>query len=260
MQHYRVGQVAALTGVSIRTLHHYDAIGLLAPSKRQASGRRLYSSADLLKLQQILTLRYLGFELRQICELLQRADFDVIASLRIQRGVVRDRISELERIEAVLSRLLEDRLSSGEWNWNAVAKASAAVQLGFEQKGSNMNDYYTPEQIRQKADELTRGANGEQLQALERHWRELVRDVHANLDLPPESPKARELAARWDDIHERARPLFASAENLWESLGRAHLDGLYDHIDEAGHADDYAFIRQVKAAARHQPPDSAKGK
>ncbi len=99
-QHYRVGQVAALIGVSILTLHHYDGIGLLHPSMRLESGHRLYSSADLLKLQQILTLRNLGFELRQIRELLQRTDFDAIASLRIQRRVVRDRISEQERIEA----------------------------------------------------------------------------------------------------------------------------------------------------------------
>jgi DNA-binding transcriptional MerR regulator len=50
-QQYRVGQVAWLTGVSIRTLHHYDDVGLLRPTKRLDSGRRLYSSADLVKLQ-----------------------------------------------------------------------------------------------------------------------------------------------------------------------------------------------------------------
>jgi DNA-binding transcriptional MerR regulator len=80
-----VSDAQSLTGVSVRTLHHYDAIGLLHPSKRLESGRRLYSSADLLKLQQILTLRYLGFQLRQVRELLERTDFDVLASLRIQR-------------------------------------------------------------------------------------------------------------------------------------------------------------------------------
>jgi DNA-binding transcriptional MerR regulator len=57
------------------------------PSKRLDLGHRLYSSADLLRLQQVLTLRYLGFELPQIQDLLQRADFDVRASLQIQRGM-----------------------------------------------------------------------------------------------------------------------------------------------------------------------------
>src|SRR5262249_10775936 len=99
------------------------------------------------------------------------------------------------------------------------------------------------------ASEMAQGAQGEELRALERQWRELLRDVHASLDLPPESPGARELAARWDRIHERARPLFQGHEKLWHSVGRAHLDGQYDHIREAGHAEDYAFIRRVKDAA-----------
>ena len=112
-----------------------------------------------------------------------------------------------------------------------------------------MGDYYSPEQIRQQAGELARGAQAEELRALEREWRELLRDVHSNLHLPPGSAKARELAARWDGIHERARPLFQNHDKLWQSLGRAHLDGRYDHIEEAGHAEDYAFIRRVKQAA-----------
>ena len=248
-QHYRVGQVAALTGVSIRTLHHYDRIGVLHPSQRLESGHRLYSAADLLTLQQILTLRYLGFQLRQIRELLQRTDFDVMASLRIQRGVVRDRVAELQRIEASLSQLLEHRLASGGWDWKLVTEASATVQRSLEQKGETMNDYYTPEEIRHRAGELAKEASGQRLQVLEQRWRELLRDVHANLDLPPESAMARELAARWDRIHEEARPLFQGQEKLWQSLGRAHLDGRYDHIAEAGHAEDYAFIRRVKEAA-----------
>jgi hypothetical protein len=69
-----------------------------------------------------------------------------------------------------------------------------------------------------------------------------------NLDLPSESAKAHELAARWDRIHELARPLFQSNEKLWHSVGRAHLDGWYDHIADAGHAEDYAFIQRVKEA------------
>ena len=163
-QHFWVGQVAALTGVSVRTLHHYDDNGLLNPSMRLESGRRLYSSADLLKLQQILTLRYLGFELRQIGELLERADFDVLASLRIQRKAVRDRIAQLEPIDASLARLLDGHNASGVWDWNALADSSAAVQ----EKVPNMAEYYTPEQIRQHTDELARGGRGEELHALER--------------------------------------------------------------------------------------------
>jgi DNA-binding transcriptional MerR regulator len=248
-QRYSVGQVAALTGVTIRTLHHYDSIGLLPPSARLVSGKRLYSPSDLLKLQQILTLRYLGFELRQIRDLLQRPDFDVIASLRIQRGVLGERIAELQRIDASVSRLLEHRVAGGEWDWSLVADASALVHSGLEQKGAKMNDYYTTDEISRRAEELARGPSGDRLRALEREWRVLLQDVHAHLDLPPESAAARELAARWDRIRDEARPLFQNRDKLWQSIGRAHLDGRYDHIDVAGHAEDYAFIQRVKEAA-----------
>src|SRR5215208_3975928 len=60
-RYYRVGEVAALTRVSVRTLHHYDRIGLLRPAQHSAGGYRLYGESELLRLQQILTLRYLGF-------------------------------------------------------------------------------------------------------------------------------------------------------------------------------------------------------
>lgn len=243
-QHFSVGQVASRTQVSVRTLHHYDDIGLLHPSMRLESGRRLYSSADLLKLQQILTMRYLGFELRQIGELLERPDFDILASLRIQRKAVRDRIEQLQRIDAGLARLLDGRIANGVWDWNALADASAAVQ----EKGPTMDEYYTPEQIRQHTDELARGGRGEELHALEREWRLLLRDMHANPDLPRESRIAAEFVDRWDDIHERARPLFQGDTKLWHLLGRAHLDGQYDSIEDASHSEDYAFIRRVKEA------------
>jgi DNA-binding transcriptional MerR regulator len=244
---HRVGQFAALTGVSIRTLHHYDRIGLLRPSDRSEAGYRLYSAEDLLTLQQILTLRYLGFGLRQIGELLRRPDFDLLASLRIQRGALRDRIGELERIEASLNGLLAQRLACGQWNWELVREASANVQTGLNQKGDQMNDYYTPEEIKQQFAELAAGVPRAELQAAERQWRDLLADVHANLDLPPESPQAQELAARWEQVHAIARPFFRDREKLWHSLGRAHLDGRYDHVAGAGHAEDYAFIRRVKA-------------
>src|SRR5689334_809125 len=125
---YRVGEVAALTRVSIRTLHHYDRIGLVRPTARSAAGYRLYAADDLLRLQQVLTLRYLGFPLQQIGELLARPDFDMIGSLRIQRVAVRDRMADLERIDAALGEVLARHETTGTWDWETVIAAAAAVQ------------------------------------------------------------------------------------------------------------------------------------
>src|SRR3712207_5681576 len=139
---YRVGEVASLTGVSIRTLHHYDRIGLLRPTAHSEAGYRLYAEGDLLRLQQVLTLRYLGLPLKRIGELLGRPDFDLVASLRIQRGALRDRIAELERIDAALGALVERRIETGRWAWEVVIEASATVQHGLAQGVERMEASY----------------------------------------------------------------------------------------------------------------------
>ncbi|HSI80282.1 MAG TPA: MerR family transcriptional regulator, partial [Solirubrobacterales bacterium] len=69
---YTVGRLAALAGITVRTLHHYDEIGLLAPSERSKSGYRLYGPGDVGRLREILTYRELGFGLEEIAALLDR--------------------------------------------------------------------------------------------------------------------------------------------------------------------------------------------
>src|SRR5687768_16281487 len=72
----RIGELAKRTGISIRTLHHYDDVGLLSPPHRTVSGHRLYGREEIVRLQQILSLRQSGLSLDEIGELLSRRDFD----------------------------------------------------------------------------------------------------------------------------------------------------------------------------------------
>ena len=97
-----VGDTAALAGVTVRTLHHYDRIGLLSPSGRTAAGYRRYAAADLDRLHRVLVYRELGFPLEEVATLLDDADADPEAHLRRQHGLLRDR---LERTRAVLAAL-----------------------------------------------------------------------------------------------------------------------------------------------------------
>src|SRR5215217_9520461 len=146
-RYYRVGELAALTHVSVRTLHHYDRIGLLRPALHSAAGYRMYGESELLRLQQILTLRYLGFPLKRIGELLGRDDFNLVASLRVQGQALHDRIAELERISAAIGDLVDQRLATGEWSWRPAIEASQAVAAGLTRGEEIMDAYYTPEQM-----------------------------------------------------------------------------------------------------------------
>lgn len=104
---YSVGQVAAFAGVTVRTLHHYDAIGLLVPGGRSAAGHRRYTDADLDRLQRILFHRELGFPLEEVAALLDDPDTDPHEHLRRQHALLTERAERLRRMAAAVEQAME---------------------------------------------------------------------------------------------------------------------------------------------------------
>ena len=104
---YTVGRVAEIAGVTVRTLHHYDEIGLLTPGERTSAGIRRYDDNDLERLQQILLYRELGFTLDEIATILDDPDVEARAHLRRQHALLRDRISRLQEMVAAVEYMLE---------------------------------------------------------------------------------------------------------------------------------------------------------
>ncbi|MEU0371654.1 MerR family transcriptional regulator [Streptomyces sp. NPDC006283] len=106
---YSVGQVARFAGVTVRTLHHYDEIGLLRPSGRSHSGHRRYDDGDLDRLQQILFYRELGFPLDEVAALLDDPDADPQEHLRRQHELLSARITQLQEMAAAVEKAMEAR-------------------------------------------------------------------------------------------------------------------------------------------------------
>lgn len=100
-----ISQVAELTGISIRTLQYYDEIGLLKPSELTLSGYRIYNNEALLKLQQILFFKELGFKLKDINEILQKDDFDRIDTYKKQKNLLLLKRNRIDRLIQLLSHL-----------------------------------------------------------------------------------------------------------------------------------------------------------
>ena len=100
-----ISQVAELTGISTRTLQYYDEIGLLRPSELTESGYRLYNDEALQKLQQILFFKELGFQLKEINEILQNPDFDRIKAFKRQKELLLLKRNRTDRLIQLLSRL-----------------------------------------------------------------------------------------------------------------------------------------------------------
>ena len=91
---YQVKEVTSIAGISVRTLHYYDEIGLLVPSARSASGYRLYDDDDLLRLQQIIVSRELGLSLEEIRKSLDDPSFDRRQALLTQRAQLSQRAQQ----------------------------------------------------------------------------------------------------------------------------------------------------------------------
>ncbi|MEU4171232.1 MerR family transcriptional regulator [Streptomyces sp. NPDC026665] len=108
-EHLTVGRVAELAGVSVRTLHHYDEIGLVRPSARTSAGYRAYAAADVERLREVLAYRRLGFGLREIADLVDDPATDAVAHLHRLRGLLLDQRDRAAAMVMAIDRELEAR-------------------------------------------------------------------------------------------------------------------------------------------------------
>ncbi|WP_395367735.1 MerR family transcriptional regulator [Streptomyces sp. YH02] len=104
-----MGRVADLAGVSVRTLHHYDEVGLVRPSTRTAAGYRAYAAEDVERLREVLAYRRLGFGLREVAELVDDPSTDAVAHLRRLRALMLERRDRADATVAAIDRELEAR-------------------------------------------------------------------------------------------------------------------------------------------------------
>ncbi|WP_422750088.1 MerR family transcriptional regulator [Mycobacterium sp. WMMD1722] len=110
MDELTVGDVARRFGITVRTLHHYDHIGLLTPSRRAASGYRVYTSADVARLSQVIVYRRLGLSLDEIARLLDEGD--EVSHLLRQRERVTARLDEMTDLVAAIDQALEKAMTN----------------------------------------------------------------------------------------------------------------------------------------------------
>jgi MerR family transcriptional regulator, thiopeptide resistance regulator len=185
---YRVREFAALASVTVKTLHHYDRIGLLRP-RRASSGYRVYTQADLVRLEQILALKTIGFSLTDIRSLLDRDALPLPALFRQQRHVLEEKRRLLDRAIRALTDA-ERAASSGSAPTTAILQDVITVMN--MQDIEAMRKYYSDEawaQWQYYYDDWPSPA-----------WQALYRDVAAAIGSDPAAPRAQALADRWQAL------------------------------------------------------------
>jgi len=197
---YRIQQFAALANVTVRTLHHYDRLGLLKPTHRSASGYRLYRNEDLGQLERILVLRYLGLPLREIADLLASGGPDsahsLPSTLARQAIVLRERRAGIDRVLQAIERAQQQVQKDAEPDWPLYQTILKEIHM---QESQNWTEkYYSPE-ARQAIAEHRVEWNPEMQAKVTADWQQMYADVQSALDrgVEPVSDEGKALAARW---------------------------------------------------------------
>lgn len=180
----KIGELAKRTGLTVRALHHYDAIGLLSPSARSDAGYRLYNEADIARLHRILALRRFGLALADIGTTLTRADLSLATVVARQIGLLTEQIQQAKALRSRLSQL-QGQLADGQ-------EPDLADWLTTLEHMTMYDKYFSQE-------ELTQLPIYTQADDVEPEWQALVAQVQALMDAgtdPGDSP-AQVLATQW---------------------------------------------------------------
>lgn len=218
MTAYTVSDVAKMTGVSVRTLHHYDHIELLKPSARTEAGYRLYEEKDLLRLQQILFFKELDVPLDEIRWMLDDPGFDHIEALKEHRRRLQNRAARLttllKTIDKTILKLTEDTMTmSIEELYEGFTPEQMAEYRREAQERWGDEVAATEERLRRmpKAD----------WQALKIEGEAITRDIAALMDKDPTDPVVQTQIARHHAMTEQFYPV--SAER-YRGLGQLYVE------------------------------------
>ena len=191
-KNWKVGDLSKLTGLTIRTLHHYDEIGLLCPSFRNDAGHRFYSEGDIMKLHQIMSLKQLEFSLDEIKNFLENPKYNPIDVIEMQLKRLDEEIMLKKQLRSDLNELLEVFNS---WQRPSLDQFINSIELIRNQK-----KYFTKEQqikLKKQYDKLNQNNSSEFLNS----WSNVISSFQAEMEngTPIDDLKVIKLAKQWQE-------------------------------------------------------------
>jgi DNA-binding transcriptional MerR regulator len=216
----KVGELARRTGLTVRALHHYDAIGLLRPSLHTEAGYRLYTAGDVARLQQVLSLRQLGFSLEEIRDCLDRRGFSPLEVIGLHVDRLREQMAQerklCERLETLAVRLRAAEEVSADEFLRTIEEMTMMEAMAEK--------YFTPEQ-RQFIQQAREQAGQETLERMQEAWAELIALIRTEMDrgTDPADAKVQALLRRWQDLMHQSTGgdpgIKQAMKRLWEEQG-----------------------------------------
>jgi DNA-binding transcriptional MerR regulator len=240
---WSIGELARESGVTVRALHHYDAIGLVRASERTAAGHRRYTESDLRRLYQVRALRALGVPLDRVGDVLADDPAAMRALLRAQLDELTAQAERVERLSVRIRSLLRQL--------DEASMPDPEQFMTTLEMISMLDSHFTPEQQEQLA--RRRAELGpEAIDEARTRWAALVEELlpHVQAGTPVDDPRVRDLVRRWDEVgsafHTDPRTV-AAARRMWQDhsaeIGRrlpwpaermADLVGYLERVRRAG--------------------------
>ena len=215
---WKIGELAKATGLTVRTLHHYDEIELLRPSERSEAGHRIYTDADVRRLYRIISLKQLGFPLADITSMIESDDADPRAAVRGHLDAVEEQIE--------LQQELRERLGSILGVLDGSDEPTTKQLLEIMEVMMEVEKYYTPEQ-REQIKKRGEEADWDEIKTNQKEWSQILEDAEVAMKAgtPATDPHVQGLARRYQKLGQWFAAGFTGGDpGLKESLNRLWAD------------------------------------
>lgn len=235
-QGWKVGELAKRVGLTVRALHHYDRIGLFSPSRLTESGHRLYSDEDLRVLQQILTLKQLGFSLEEVKRMIANPEYNPMEVLQMQLSRLQQQIDTLAGLKRQIQQIY-DHLNVG------LTATSEQFMIVMRLMNMSHSRHFNPEQVKLLRNRYLSADRNETINDFAKGQRLLDEfRVYLNQGKQPEDPDVLALARRWKDETERFLPI---DESFIRSVEGYYMENPDEGLVYGMDGELYAFIKKA---------------
>lgn len=237
---WQIKDFAELAKVTIRTLHYYDRIELLKPKYCNRKGFRFYGEVEFARLQQIITLKFIGFSLKQIKEILKNQNSDLPETLNLQKKIIQAQRKKLNLVLEAIRKAEKVFAEKGETDWESFNKIIEVISM--KQDMDWVKKYYSKDALKK----LEKSWSPELQERVSNEWKELFHDIKTAISdgVQPSDEKAQKLAARWNafieefvqgdaEIREGLTKLYADERNWQTEWNKPFNDEVRNFIDKA---------------------------
>lgn len=243
----QVKEVSELAGVSVRTLHHYDAIGLLTPSSTTAAGYRIYTERDLERLQQIMFFKEIGFSLQEVKEVLESPDFDRTKALQAHRELLLEKRDRVDRMIRTVDNTIQSIEGGQQMANNTMFDGFDRNKIKVQQEkyGQEARNKYGKE-IVEASESRMNGYSDDKLVNINDSMGNIFSRIAARMDQGPADSHVQESVKQWhqfisDNFYDCTLEIFRGLGDLYVEDDRfmANIDkikpGLSQFLKDAMH-------------------------